>query len=108
MRDPAKDVRATPVSDGEGDERASQIVNPPAAEPASRPMTSTTITCPWLSAVECRRSMASGEADRGVENKRAVGTSQIVVDRFWHADQRDAEWDQLAGDAVANKPTDLK
>ena len=59
------------------------------SSPAWRPITSTTITRSWLSAVVCSRSIASTrDLHRGVEAEGHVGGRQVVVDRLRHADRR--------------------
>src|SRR4029078_3338533 len=91
-----------------------------AIQPAWRPITSTTRTRWWDSAVVWSRSSASvavlsagsrarvnveavdrlgGDVDRGVEAEGEVGAGEIVVDRLRDADHVDPELRELGGDA---------
>ena len=65
--------------------------------PACRPITSTTITLSWLSAVVCSRSMASTQICTAVSKPKVkLGGGQVVVDRLRYPHHRHA----LAGQAV--------
>ena len=71
-----------------------------AIQPAWRPITSTTSTRWWDSAVVCSRSMASHrDVDGGVEAEGEVGAGQVVVDRLRYADDVHAEVGELGRDA---------
>ena len=62
-----------------------------AIQPACRPITSTTITRSWDSAVVCRRSIASVTICTAVWKPNGdVGAAEVVVDRLGHAHDRHA------------------
>ena len=74
-----------------------------AIQPECRPITSTTITRSWLSAVVCKPVDGVGrDLDGGVEAERHVGADDVVVDRLRHADDRQpALLVEAAGDREA-------
>ena len=82
--------------------RSAPPPTPPAiaSQPASRPITSTTMTRRCDSAVVCSRSSASPTiVDGGVEADAVVRARHVVVDRLRHADDGEAPLRKLRRDA---------
>ena len=76
-----------------------------AMNPASRPITSSTITRSWLSAVVCSLSIASIAVFTAVSKPKVVIVqAHIVVDRLRHADDLHALLEELLRDASEPSP----